>query len=79
MPPEPITDPTRDTAMDGPEITEAVHEVTLTTERPVVAKETVPVERVRLAKDVVTEEQTVTETVRKEQIEVEDETGRTTR
>ncbi len=76
---EPITDANRAKAMDGPEITEAVHEVTLHTERPVVAKETVPVERVRLAKDVVTEQQTVTEEVRKEQIEVDDETGPTNR
>jgi len=76
---EPITETNRAKAMDGPEITEAVHEVTLTTERPVVAKETVPVERVRLAKDVVSDEQTVTEEVRKEQIEVEDETGHTKR
>ena len=76
---EPITDANRAKSMDGPEITEAVHEITLTTERPVVAKETVPVERVRLAKDAVSEEQTVTEEVRKEQIEVEDETGRTQR
>ncbi len=74
---EPITDTNRAKAMDGPEITEAVHEVTLHTERPVVTKETVPVERVRLAKDIVTEEQTVTEEVRKEQIEVDDETGPT--
>ncbi len=70
---EPITDANRPKAMDGPEITEAVHEVTLTAERPVVAKETIPVERIRLAKDTVTEEQTVTEEVRKEQIELEDE------
>ena len=78
-PHRPITEANRAKAMDGPEITEAVHEITLTTERPVVAKETVPVERVRLAKDAVSDEQTVTEEVRKEQIEVEDETGRTKR
>jgi stress response protein YsnF len=54
--------------MAGPEISEGEHEVTLTEERPVVAKETVPVERVRLEKDTVTEEQNVSETVRKERI-----------
>jgi uncharacterized protein (TIGR02271 family) len=65
---EPITDANRDDAMAGPEISEGEHEVTLTEERPVVAKETVPVERVRLEKDTVTEEQNVSETVRKERI-----------
>lgn len=72
---EPVTDANRDKAMDGPEITEAVHEITLTQERPVVDKETVPVERVRLGKDTVTEEHTVTEEVRQEQIDVDDETS----
>ena len=40
-------------------------------EKPVVAKETVPVERVRLDTETVTEQVTVNETVRKEQIETE--------
>ena len=35
------------------------------------AKEAVPVERVRLDKQTVTEQETVTDTVRKEQIEME--------
>jgi len=69
---EPITDANRAASMDGPEITEAVHEVSLHEERAVVNKETVPVERVRLDKNTVTEQQTVNETVRKEQIEVLD-------
>ena len=43
----------------------------LTEERPVVQKETVPVERVRLGKDTVTEQEQVNEKVRKERIEVE--------
>src|SRR5215213_4574208 len=42
---EPITDANRAQSMDGPEITEAVHEVTLHAERPVVEKKAVPVER----------------------------------
>ncbi len=42
--------------------------MTLTEERPVVAKETVPVERVKLTKDTETSEETVSETVRKERI-----------
>jgi stress response protein YsnF len=49
--------------------------VTLNEERVVVQKEAVPVERVRLEKDTVTEQQQVDEEVRKEQIEVDDETG----
>jgi len=69
---EPITEANRATAMDGPAISEEEHEIVLHEERPVVAKETVPVERVRLATDTVTEQQAVTEVVRKEQIEVDD-------
>jgi len=68
---EPITDANRDAAFEGPEISEAEHEVTLTEERPVVEKEAVPVERVRLTKDRVTDEETVSGEVRKEQIEAE--------
>jgi uncharacterized protein (TIGR02271 family) len=68
---EPITDANVDRAMNGPALSEEEHELVLTEERPVVAKETVPVERVRLAKDAVTEEKQVTADVRKEQIETE--------
>jgi len=76
---EPITDANRALAMDGPDITEAVHEVTLHAERAVVSKDTVAVERVRLATDTVQEQVTVNETVRKEQIEMDgDVTGNVT-
>ncbi|MEU0234407.1 MULTISPECIES: PRC and DUF2382 domain-containing protein [unclassified Streptomyces] len=68
---EPITDANRDEALSGPEITEAEHEVILHEERPVVETRTVPVERVSLKADEVTEEQTVSGEVRKEEIEVE--------
>lgn len=68
---EPITDANRDAAVSGSDITEAEHEVTLHEERPVVQKETVPVERVRLGTETVTDQQTVDETVRKEQIDTE--------
>jgi uncharacterized protein (TIGR02271 family) len=68
---EPITDGNVGQALDGPAISEEEHEVVLTEERPVVAKEAVPVERVRLGKEAVTEEVTVTEEVRKEQIEMD--------
>ena len=63
---EPITDANRDQALSGGDITEEEHEVILKEERPVVQKETVPVERVRVDKDTVTEEHQVDETVRKE-------------
>lgn len=68
---EPITPENLDKALDGPEITENEYEVVLNEERPVVAKETVPVERVRLEKETVTEQQTVTEDARKERVETE--------
>ena len=73
---EPITEGNYDKAMDGPALSEEEHEVVLTEERPVVTTEAVPVERVRLTKDQVQDEQTVTADVRKEVIETE--TGGTT-
>jgi stress response protein YsnF len=69
---EPITDANRGQAMTGGEITEEEHEVVLHAERPVVATEAVPVERVRLGTETVTEQQNVTGEVRKEQVEVQD-------
>ncbi|MEW1912137.1 PRC and DUF2382 domain-containing protein [Kitasatospora sp. NPDC085895] len=68
---EPITDANRDAAMSGEDITESEHEVTLHAERPVVATETVPVERVRLNTEEVVEEETVSGEVRKERIKDE--------
>ncbi|MGP3998868.1 DUF2382 domain-containing protein [Streptomyces sp. 8N706] len=68
---EPITDANRDAATSGPDISEAEHEVTLHEERPVVETRAEPVERVRLATDEHTEEETVKGTVRKERIEAE--------
>ena len=68
---EPITEANIGQATSGPEISEEEHEVTLHAERPVVATEAVPVERVRLAKDRVAGEETVTGEVRKEQIETD--------
>jgi uncharacterized protein (TIGR02271 family) len=69
---EPITDANRDAALDGPDISEEEHEVTLRSEEPVVEKRTVPKERVRLEKDVQTEEREVSETVRSERVDVDD-------
>jgi uncharacterized protein (TIGR02271 family) len=68
---EPITDGNVGTALDGPAISEEEHEVVLTAEQPVVQKEAVPVERVRLDTETVTEQAQVTEDVRKEQIELD--------
>jgi uncharacterized protein (TIGR02271 family) len=74
---EPITEANRGAAMSGPELSEEEHEVVLTEERPVIQKETVPVERVRLSKDQVHEEETINVDVREERIEtdVDDSTG----
>jgi uncharacterized protein (TIGR02271 family) len=72
---EPITEANREATMSGPDLSEEEHEVTLTAERPVVGKETVPVERVRLGKEKITEEEQVTDQIRKEQIETDDQAG----
>jgi uncharacterized protein (TIGR02271 family) len=66
---EPITEANRGDAMTGGELTEEEHEVTLTEQRAVADKETVPVERVRLGTETVTENEQVQGTVRKEQID----------
>jgi uncharacterized protein (TIGR02271 family) len=68
---EPVTAANRGQALSGPDLSEEEHELTLTEERAVVHKETVPVERVRLGTETVTEQQQVDETVRKEQIETD--------
>ena len=73
---EPITDGNIGNATDGPELSEEEHEVTLRAETPVVDKEVVPKERVRLEKDVETENVEVTDELRKERIEADGETGR---
>ena len=72
---EPITDANRDAALSGEPISEDQHEVTLRAERPVAEKEAVPVERVRLATDTVTENAEVSASVRKEQIDDTDVNG----
>ncbi len=69
---EPITDANRDQALAGADLSSEEHEVTLTEERVVVSKETVPVERVKLDKQTITEDQQVNEQVAKEQIEYDD-------
>jgi len=69
---EPITDANRDDATAGPAISEEEHEVVLHAEEAVVDKRAVPKERVRLEKDVTTEEETVSDTVRQERVDVDD-------
>jgi uncharacterized protein (TIGR02271 family) len=70
---EPITEANVDDATSGPDISEEEHEVVLHEEQPVVEKRVVPQERVRLNKDVRTEDETVSEEVRKERIEADGE------
>jgi uncharacterized protein (TIGR02271 family) len=67
---EPITDGNVGDATDGPAISEEEHEVVLHEEEPVVEKRAVPKERVKLDKDVVADEVTVEDDVRKEEIDV---------
>jgi uncharacterized protein (TIGR02271 family) len=68
---EPITDANRGDALDGPGISEEEHEVVLHEDEVVVDKDTVAKERVRLDTETVTEDQQVSEQVRKEQVETE--------
>jgi uncharacterized protein (TIGR02271 family) len=68
---EPITDANVGNATDGPELSEEEHEVTLRAEEPVVEKRVVPKERVRMEKDVITDEVEVSEEVRKERIDAD--------
>jgi uncharacterized protein (TIGR02271 family) len=72
---EPITEGNVEEAMSGPAISEAEHEVVLHEEEPVVEKRAVPKERVRLAKEATTDEEQVSEEIRKERIEAEGETS----
>jgi uncharacterized protein (TIGR02271 family) len=69
---EPITKPGGERA----EIGEDEQDVVLHAEKPVVSKETVPVERARLRTETVSEDQTVSGKVRKEQFEVTDDEGK---
>jgi uncharacterized protein (TIGR02271 family) len=69
---EPITDANRGDAVDGPAISEEEHEVVLHEEEVVTERRAVPKERVRLDKDVTTTDETVSDTVRQERIDVDD-------
>jgi uncharacterized protein (TIGR02271 family) len=71
---EPITEANAGRALDGPEISEDEHEVVLHEERPVVEKDVVAKERVRLSAEERTDEETVSEDLRKERIETDGDT-----
>jgi uncharacterized protein (TIGR02271 family) len=68
---EPITDTNVDRALQGQEISEGVHEVTLMEEEAVAGTQVVPKERVRLDTETVVEEQQVGADLRQERIEAE--------
>ena len=70
---EPITDANAGAATDGPAISEEEHEVVLHEEEVVTEKRAVPKERINLGKETVTDEQQVSETVRKEEVDVDGE------
>lgn len=70
-----VREPIREGDGTRANIGEAEAEVTLHAERAVTRKESVPVERVRLETEKVTETQEVSDTVRKEQIEFDDAKG----
>jgi uncharacterized protein (TIGR02271 family) len=68
---EPITDANREQATSGADISEEEHEVVLHAEEPVVEKQTVAKERVRMGTETVTEDREVSEEIRKEQIDTD--------
>ncbi len=76
---EPITDGNVGAANAGPDISEEEHEVVLHEERPVVEKDVVATERVRLNTETVTDQATVNETVRKEEVDTDVDSDRTNR
>jgi len=69
---EPITDENRDAAMAGGDLTDEEHEVVLHEEQVDVDRKVVPKERVRLDTDTVTEDEHISEDVRKEQIDLDE-------
>jgi uncharacterized protein (TIGR02271 family) len=68
---EPITDTNVDRALQGQEISEGVHEVTLMEEEAVASTQTVPKERIRLEKDTVVDQEEVGADLRTEVVEAE--------
>ncbi|MFG2822521.1 PRC and DUF2382 domain-containing protein [Kitasatospora sp. NPDC048365] len=70
----PVTEQERESLTEQ-EIDEAMEEVTLREERPVVRKYLAPIERVRLVVERYTEEEVIHEELRREQVEVHDSTA----
>ncbi len=68
---EPITDANVGATKSRPDISEEEHEVVLHEERPVVEKDVVPTERVRLTKETTTHDETVSGEVRKEHVDTD--------
>ena len=68
---EPVTEANIGDATSGPDLKEDEVDVTLYEERAVVNKETVPVERVRVGKEVRTETEAVSADVAREEIEID--------
>jgi uncharacterized protein (TIGR02271 family) len=69
---EPITDGNVEDATRGPDLTDDEHEVVLHEEEVDVEKRTVPKERIRLDKDVHTDQREISEDVAREEIDVVD-------
>ncbi|MBK0866400.1 PRC and DUF2382 domain-containing protein [Saccharopolyspora sp. HNM0986] len=72
---EPISESERG-SMSSARMGEEEQEVVLHEDRPTVSKESVPVERIRLRTETVTEERTVQDEVRMERFDVQDQSGR---
>lgn len=70
----PMTEAER-AALSDEEIAEATEEVVLRAERPVVRKHVVPIERVRLVVERVTHEEIVREQLRREQVQIHDDSS----
>ncbi len=70
----PLSEAERSTLTEK-EIAEAVEEVTLREERPVVRKYLAPIERVRLVVERYTDEEVIREELRREQVEVHDDSA----
>ena len=68
---EPISDADVSGTKSGPDISEEEQEVVLHEERPVVEKDVVPTERVRLTKETTTHDETVSGEIRKEQVDTD--------
>ncbi|GAB2657961.1 hypothetical protein GCM10027271_15760 [Saccharopolyspora gloriosae] len=72
---EPIGESERGSMPATSSLGEDEQEVVLHEDRPMVTKESVPVERLRLRAELVTEERTVQDEVRRERFDVQDQTG----